>query len=203
MRKKAIIGAGGMGRELLVQMLDNNSREEIIFFVSDEYPHDSIKIFPLSFFDSSAYEVIVAVGDSYDRETIVNSLPIGTKFFTFIHKSVQIFDGVEIGEGSIICAGSILTTNIKIGKHAQLNRATNISHDAIIGDYFTTAPSVHISGNNKIGNRVYIGCQSCTREKISICDDVIIGLNSGVIKNINESGVYVGTPTIKIKNLWV
>src|SRR5208337_4895078 len=122
----------------LVQMLDN-MYEEIIFFVGDEYPHDNIKIFPLSFFDSSAYEVVVAVGDSYDRETIVNLLPANTKFFTFVHKSVKIFDSVEIGEGSVICAGSILTTNIKIGKHAQLNRATNISHDAVIGDFFTTA----------------------------------------------------------------
>jgi sugar O-acyltransferase (sialic acid O-acetyltransferase NeuD family) len=198
---KAIIGTGGMGRELLVQMLDNNSREEIHFFVDDEYPHDNIAILPLSKFDPNIYEVVVAVGNSYDREKIVKSLPVNTKYFTFIHKSVQIFNKIEIGEGSIICAGSILTTNIKIGKHAQLNRATNISHDVIIGDFFTTAPNVHVSGNCKIGNRVYIGCNSCTKEKINICDDVIIGLNSGIVKDIIKSGVYIGTPTIKIKNI--
>lgn len=199
--KKAIIGSGGMGRELLVQILDNNPIEEIIFFVDDIYPYDNIKIFPLSKFDPNIYEVVVAIGNSNDREKIINSLPKNTKYFTFIHKSVQIFDKIEIGEGSIICANSILTTNIKIGKHAQLNRATNISHDVVIGDYFTTAPNVHISGNCKIGNNVYLGVNSCTREKIEICDNVIIGLNSGVVKNITESGVYIGTPTKKIKIL--
>jgi|ERR1035437_1164441 sugar O-acyltransferase (sialic acid O-acetyltransferase NeuD family) len=199
--KKAIIGSGGMGRELLVQMLDNNPDEEIVFFVNDEYPYDNIKILPFSKFDPNVYEVVVAIGNSYDREKIINASPTNTKFFTFIHKSVQIFDKIEIGEGSIICAGSILTTNIKIGKHAQLNRATNISHDVIIGDFFTTAPGVHVSGNCKIGNHVYIGCLSCTKEKISICDDVIIGLNSGIIKNITKSGVYIGTPLVKIKNI--
>ena len=198
--KKAIIGSGGMGRELLVQMLDNNPNEEIVFFVNDEYPHDDMKILSLKNFNPNIYKVIVALGDSYLREKIVNSLPINTKYFTFIHKSVLIFDNIEIGEGSVICAGSILTTNIKIGRHAQLNRATNISHDTIIGDFFTTAPGVHVSGNCKLGNRIYMGCLSCTKEKIIICDDVIIGLNSGIIKNINESGVYVGTPAIKIKN---
>lgn len=196
--KKAIIGSGGMGRELLVQMTNNNSNENVIFFVNDEYSFDRKKIFPLSEFDPNIYEVVVAIGSSYDREKIVNSLPKNTKFFTFIHKSVQIFDDIDIGEGSIICANSILTTNIKIGKHAQLNRATNISHDVQIGDYFTTAPNVHISGNCKIGNNVYFGVNSCTKEKIRICDDVIIGLNSGVIKNIDNSGVYVGTPAIKL-----
>ena len=199
--KKAIIGSGGMGRELLMQMLDNNPDEEIVFFVGDEYPHDNVTIFPLSKFDPEVYKVVVAVGNSQDRERIALATPLNTRFFTFIHKSVQMFDNIEIGEGSIICAGSILTTNIKIGRHAQLNRATNISHDVIIGDFFTTAPNVHISGNCKIGNRVYIGCNSCTKEKISICDDVIIGLNSGIVKNITKSGVYIGTPAIKIKNI--
>lgn len=197
--KKAIIGYGGMGRELLVQMLDNNSKEEIIFFVSNEYSYDNIKVFPLSKFDPNIYEVIVAIGNSNDREKIVKILPKKTKFFTFIHKSVQIFDNIEIGEGSIICANSILTTNIKIGKHTLLNRTTNISHDVIIGDYFTSAPNVHVSGSCNIGNNVYFGVNSCTKEKITICDNVVIGLNSGVIKNIYESGIYVGTPAIKIK----
>lgn len=197
--KKAIIGAGGMGRELLYQMLDNNPTENIIFFVNDEYFYDEKTIFPLSKFDPNLYEVVVAIGDSYYRKKIVDSLPENTKYFTFIHKSVQIFDNIEIGEGSIICANSILTTNIKIGKHAQLNRATNISHDVTIGDFFTTAPNVHISGNCKIGNIVYFGVNSCTREKTSICDDVIVGLSSGVVKDIKESGVYVGAPAKKIK----
>jgi sugar O-acyltransferase (sialic acid O-acetyltransferase NeuD family) len=199
MKKKAIVGAGGMGRELYFQMLDNDPYEEVVFFVNDEYPHDNIKILPFSKFDPAVYEIVVAVGNPYDRQKLVNASPSNTKFFTFVHKSVQVFDNIEIGEGSVICAGSILTTNIKIGRHAQLNRATNISHDAIIGDFFTTGPGVHVSGNCKIGNRVYMGSLSCIREKISICDDVVIGLNSGIIKNIYESGTYVGTPAVKIK----
>lgn len=198
--KKAIIGTGGMGRELYVQMLDNNPNDEIVFFVDDIYPHDNIRVLSLNNFDPDIYEVVVALGDSKLRRGIVNSLPADTKYFTFIHKSVQIFEkNIEIGEGSIICAGSILTTSIKIGKHAQLNRTTNISHDCVIGDFFTTAPGVHVSGNCVIGNRVYMGCLSSVREKIEICDDVTIGLNSGVVKNITEPGTYVGTPARRIK----
>ena len=41
--------------------------------------------------------------------------------------------------------------------------------------------------------------QSHTKEKIYICDDVTIGLVSGVVKNITESGVYGGVPVSKIK----
>jgi UDP-3-O-[3-hydroxymyristoyl] glucosamine N-acyltransferase len=60
-------------------------------------------------------------------------------------------------------------------------------------------PGSIISGNCKIGNNVYIGSNSSVREKITICDNVIIGLNGGVVKNITKEGVYVGLPVKKIK----
>ena len=84
-------------------------------------------------------------------------------------------------------------------KHAHLNLITTIGHDCSIGDYFTTAPGVQISGNEIIGDRVYFGTRSCVKEKIHICDDVTIGMNSGVVKKITESGTYIGTPAKKIK----
>jgi UDP-3-O-[3-hydroxymyristoyl] glucosamine N-acyltransferase len=103
-----------------------------------------------------------------------------------------------IGEGSIICPNTILTTNIKIGNHTHLNLGSTIGHDTITGDFFTTAPGVKISGNCIIGDRVYFGTNSSVRERITICDDVTIGLNGGVVKNINEPGTYVGVPVKKI-----
>ena len=60
-------------------------------------------------------------------------------------------------------------------------------------------PGSIISGNCKIGNRVYLGTNSCIREKINICNDTTIGLSSGVVKDINIGGTYVGSPVKKIK----
>lgn len=193
--KIAIIGAGGSGRELFHQLLDNKHSVDDITIFDDKDGFPKIKEI-----DFNNYLVIVAIGNPLIRRKIVESLPTNTKFFTFIHKSVQIHDkNIKIGEGSIIFAGVILTTNITIGKHAYLNLNTTISHDCVIGDYLTTTPSVNIAGNCVIGDNVYIGMHSSIREKIIICDDVTIGLNSGVVKNITEHGVYVGTPLKKIK----
>jgi sugar O-acyltransferase (sialic acid O-acetyltransferase NeuD family) len=198
--KKGIIGAGGFGREIYWSM-NPIERTNTVFFVDDIYWDGSDeKILPLSLLESSKYEVIVAIADSYQRERIVNNLPKSTKYFTHIHPSAQIHgQDVEIGEGSIICAGTIVTTNVKIGKHAHLNLITTIGHDCVIGDYFTTAPGVQISGNEKIGDRVYFGTRSCIKQKLTVCDDVIVGMNSGVTKNITEPGTYIGTPAIKLK----
>lgn len=195
--KKAIIGSGGFGREVKQLLLDNNPNEIIDFFVDDQYV-DNIS-YPISKLNINEYEVIIAIGDPMKREEIVNKLPKETKFFTAIHKSVQLLDNnIIIGEGSIICSNCILTTNIKIGKHSQLNLLTTIGHDTIIGDYFTTAPGAKISGNCNIDNNVYIGTNSSVREKINICNNVIVGLNAGVVKNISEPGVYIGVPAKKL-----
>jgi sugar O-acyltransferase (sialic acid O-acetyltransferase NeuD family) len=198
--KKGIIGAGGFAREVYWS-LNPIERINTIFFIEDVYwDGSSDKILPLSLFESSKYDVIVAIADSFHRERIVKSLPKSTKYFTHIHPSAQILgNDVEIGEGSIICAGSIITTNVKIGKHSHINLMTTIGHDCVIGDFFTSAPKVSISGNNAIGDRVYMGTSSSTKQKINITSDTTIGLNCGVVADINISGVYVGTPAIKIK----
>ena len=52
---------------------------------------------------------------------------------------------------------------------------------------------------HNIANNVYLGTNSSIKEKLFINDDVVIGLNSGVVNNITKPGVYVGTPA-KLKN---
>jgi acetyltransferase-like isoleucine patch superfamily enzyme len=113
--KKALIGYGGHAREVMTQM-----GESLICFVDDEYVCEKTK--PLSKFDFKEYEVIVAIGNSFDRVKIVKKLPKETKFFTFIHPTCLIGNDVIVGEGSFIGAYSILTTSINLGKHSILNR---------------------------------------------------------------------------------
>ena len=195
--EKVIIGAGGFAKEVKSQM--NNSN--IKMFVNDEYwISNDENIFKLSDLNIKKHMVIVAIGNPIDRYKIIKKLPLETMFYNFIHHSTLFLSNdIEIGIGSIICAGCILTTNIKIGNHSQLNLHTTIGHDTVVGDFFTTAPGVKISGNCTIGDRVYFGTNSSVKEKIKICDDVVIGLNSGVVKNIELCGVYGGVPINKIK----
>jgi sugar O-acyltransferase (sialic acid O-acetyltransferase NeuD family) len=191
--KLALFGYGGHAHEVACQI-----EQEVTFFVDDKYANDVAK--PISEFNPEGYMMIVAVADSKDRADIVARLPKETKYFTFIHPSVHIMDdNIEVGEGSFIGANSILTTNIKLGKHALLNRGNHIGHDCIIGDYFSMMPNAVVGGNVTIGDNAYLGSCSNIREKINITSDVLIGMNAAVVKNITESGTYVGVPAKKIK----
>ena len=106
-------------------------------------------------------------------------------------------DDVEIGDGSFIGAYSILTTNIKLGKHSLLNRACHIGHDCKIGDFLSMMPGSIISGNVSIGNNVFLGTNSSVKEQTTICDNVVIGMGGVVVKDILESGTYTGVPIEK------
>lgn len=190
--KKVLIGNGGHAREVMAQMGVN-----LLRFVDDQYvDNDTL---PLSQFDPTKYVAMVAIANSKDRYDITQRLPKETQFFTFIHPTALLMDNIEIGEGSFIGAYSILTTNIKIGKHAILNRGNHIGHDCQIGNYFSAMPGAIISGDVKIYDLVYMGNNSSIREKFSIHSLTTIGMNSAVVKHIEESGVYVGCPAVKIK----
>lgn len=191
--KKALFGFGGHAREVAALI-----GEQIDFYVDDKYANDTAK--PISTFNPETHHMMVAIGDSGDRFDIIQSLPKETTYFTFIHPTALVLDNtVEIGEGSFIGPYSILTTNIKIGKHCLLNRSNHIGHDCVIGDYFSAMPGAIVSGNVKIYDAVYLGTNSSIKEKLSIHSLAKIGMNSCVVKNINQSGVYAGTPAKKIK----
>jgi serine acetyltransferase len=129
-------------------------------------------------------------------------------FPTLIHHTSKIAGlhvnntgAVSLGYGSIIYANCVLTDNIKMGNFTQLHMFTSIGHDfqGKSGNYFTTAPGVHIGGWNVIGNRIYCGANSGTKEKLSICDDVLLGGGAFLVNDIFDSGVYVGIPAKKLK----
>ena len=196
MKRISVIGAGGFGNEVYHHLINDG-------FDVTLYDDNKEGFKRPSDINYKTDLVLVAIGDPIIRCKVVNSLPDNVKFFTFISsKSIILDKNVKIGEGSIICAGSVITSNVVIGKHCQFNPNTTIAHDCIIGDYFTATPGVNISGNCKLGNFVYFGTNSCCKQKIEVCDNVTIGMNSGVLKNINESGVYIGTPLKKIKNVF-
>lgn len=188
----ALFGYGGHAREVATQM--NN---DVTFFVDDQYAKGVAK--PISEFNPSEYMMMVAVADSKDRFDIVQRLPKETEYFTFIHPTAITGNDIEIELGSFIGAYSIITTNIKIGKHAILNRGNHIGHDTVIGDYFSAMPGAIVSGNVTIHDLVYIGTNSSIKEKISIHSLITIGSNTAVVKHINQPGTYVGCPAKRIK----
>lgn len=207
MKKICIFGSSGFAIEIFYLAQDCGYSVECFVDVNSKEDICGVPVISEDKFDPKKFLAVIAVGSPILREKITKKLDlINTNYASLIHPSSKMM-GLshsninlnKIGRGVIICANSIITSNINIGDFCQLNLATTIGHDFFAGDFFTTAPGVHISGNNIVGNKVYFGTNSATIDKINITDNVIIGAGACVTSDILESGTYVGIPARKIK----
>lgn len=192
----AIIGIGGFSRELKYHII-NKYKNVNVKIITD------LKIHNYELLDdvlNQEYNFIIGLGDPIKKRIIYDKI-IKKNIFTYIDDEQNLIDknSINIKHGSVICKGAVLTTNINLGVCSHINLNSTIGHDVDIGNFFTCSPGVNISGKCKIGNNVFIGTNSSIKEDITIVDDVIIGMNSNVIKNIDTPGVYVGNPLKKIK----
>lgn len=202
--KFVIYGAGGFAREVLSMIyrdvfdLDASKlREQFHGFVSKE--QGDLSGFPVldeKTVDNMNYVPIVAVGSPRLRKKIVEQLGLSRdKFPTLISKTARVGMNVVLGNGVIVCDNSILTCDIKLLDFVNLNLATTVGHDVCMQEFATTAPGVHISGNVKIGEEVYLGTGSTTVEKLSVADKTIIGAGAVIVKTITDpEKTWAGVP---------
>lgn len=205
-----IIGAGGLGREVawIVERINKvNSTWNLMGFIDDNDSlwgkyQDDYKVLGGCEYLKSLRNVyaICAIGAARIRKHVIGKL-LGSdvKYATLIDPSALISKRVEIGEGVIICAGTIVTVDIKIGNHVLINLDCTIGHDDVIQDYVTIYPSVNVSGNVLIGECSELGTGTQIIQGKKVASNSIIGAGTVVVKDCIESGTYVGSPARRIK----
>ena len=209
MKDIIIIGAGGFGREVAWLIEDINKEKlewNIVGFVDDNASTQGSEINgykvvgDINWLKDQEIYVVNAIGDPIIKKKVMDRLGGSkNKYPILIHPSVIYSERVTFGEGSIICAGNILTVNIKIGKHVIINLDCTIGHDAVIGSYSTVLPSVNISGYVNTEECVNIGTGSAIIQGVSIGKNTIIGAGAVVVKDLPANCTAVGSPAKPIK----
>jgi sugar O-acyltransferase (sialic acid O-acetyltransferase NeuD family) len=207
-----ILGAGGLARETLwVFRDDNNERAKwnVLGFVDDNPTLQGAVLCELPVlggFDwlernaGKNFQVISGVGNPHFRKAFAErAAALGLTFCRVIHPSARMSRWVEIGPGTIITAGNILTTQIKLGPHTLLNLDCTVGHDTCIGAYCNINPGCHISGTVKFGEGVDFGTGAVIIQGKSIGDWTIIGAGAVVTEDIPAHVTAVGMPCRIIK----
>jgi len=208
----AIFGAGGLGREVLMLLHQINQAvpqwQILGFYDDDANPLPSILNFPylgnLADLQKSNQDlaIVIAIANPVIKAQIRAKLNFPTITFpTLIHPTVinEAFQFNTIGEGTIICQGTILTTNIEIGKHVLLNLSCTIGHDTVINDFCALMPQANISGKVVLKQGVYLGANATVLPGIGIGENSIIGAGAVVTQPIPPKCTAVGVPARIIK----
>ncbi|MBC2034891.1 NeuD/PglB/VioB family sugar acetyltransferase [Listeria booriae] len=204
-RKKAsvesliIIGDGGhskmvqnivreSGTYQLTEVWDDKYREPV---ARDGVVYSSLdgQLQGLTQMDADA-TFFVAIGDNDIRKKIARTLALaGKKFAVIIHPTAFVEATVEIGEGSLVMAGSIVQANTVLGKHVIVNSGATVEHDISVGNFVHFAPGSVVTGGCTVADNVLVGAGSVVVPNISIGANVVVGAGSTLTRNIESNTV--------------
>ncbi|WP_404445989.1 acetyltransferase [Sutcliffiella horikoshii] len=202
--KLLIIGASGHGKVVADIALKMNKWQSIAFLDDDKSIKSSMDLEVIGtsedvFTHINEYEIFVGIGNNTTRQRIHEMLEtIDASIPVLIHPNAVIGNQVEIENGTVVMAGVVVNCCTKIGKSCIINTGSTIDHDSCIKDYVHISPGAHLAGTVKVGQGSWLGIGSVVSNNISIISRCIVGAGSVVVKDILESGTYVGVPARKI-----
>lgn len=198
MKTVIILGAGEQGR--VVKNILESSGYSKIKFLDDRLENDNI-IGPLRYADKlpvSQYEFFVAIGNNALRKVWFLKLKNQKKFcINAIHPKAYLEKSVKLGTNIMIGAFAYINIATKIGDNVIINTGCIIEHDNLIKSHSQFGPGVITAGRVCIGEETFIGMGSMIIDHRNISEKVVLGAGSVVIRDITESGLYVGVPVVK------
>jgi sugar O-acyltransferase (sialic acid O-acetyltransferase NeuD family) len=143
------------------------------------------------------FSFVIGIGSHLVRKAIDQRYPVN--WYTAIHPTASIALGTVIGEGTVIMANAVVNACAHIGRHCIINTGAIVEHDDAIFNYTHLSPNSALGGNVTIDSNVHIGIGATVRNGIHIADDCVVGAGAVVVKDITESGTYVGIPAKRMR----
>ena len=209
-----VVGAGGFGREVL-DVVDavNDAADAPVWAIAgavDDSPTDAnlahLRSRGVAHLGTTAEllgldvasrptHYVVGIGNPAVRRKVAERLDAaGLVPATLVHPSVTRGYDVEIGPGSVLCAGVRLTTHIRIGRHVHLNLNATVGHDTTIGDYVSANPLASISGDCVIEDEALIGVAGVILNGLRVGRGSVVGGSACVVKDVPPGVVVKGVP---------
>ena len=204
-RDLVIVGAGGLGREVLWTAQATDWRP--IGFLDDapiRGPLDVPHLGPIALASQySKAHFVIAIGAPRVRRVVAEKIRStrGVRFASIVHPTAILSSSVEIGPGTVVGAFCVATVQVRIGCHVILDRGVNVGHDCVIGDYCTVSPLVPLAGKVVIEDGVWIGAGATVRQGVLLRRGSMAGMGAVVVKDVAENQLVAGCPARELKEL--
>lgn len=197
-----IIGAGGFGREVLDVFDALDQRDQFAGFVDDGQPDAALLgrrnatfLGTLDEVTGRCYRYLVGIGSGEVRKRVDSRVSeLGWEAAMVSHPSAQWGGDCDAEAGTIVCAGAVITTNVRLGRHVHLNLNTTVGHDCRLGDYVTVNPGVNVSGEVTIHERATIGTGAAILQGLSIGAGATVGAGAVVVRDVAPGTTVAGVP---------
>jgi len=204
MQNIVVVGAGGLGREVL----------QIVRDISVAGPALHVK----GFVDNnpnclSGYNVntpilggddylpapddafVIAVGDPAIRRKIAAGLTArGGRFTTLIHPTAVVAPSARLAEGCVVAAFCFVAVDVELGAHTFLNTYASVGHDARVGSCCMLSPYAVVNGNTVLGDGVFLGTHATVTPSGKVLGGAKVAAGSVVYGSIPAGRTAMGNP---------
>ncbi|MFZ5753337.1 MAG: acetyltransferase [Bacillota bacterium] len=201
-----IVGAGGHSKVVYDAAREMGLWDRYLF-VDGGLAQDSFLGWPLvkSLNDSNVVredykDLVVAIGSNQVRhKLLMQYAEQGFNLPVIKHPTAYISRGAVVQPGTVVLAQAAVNYSAQIGLGCIVNTSASIDHDCQLGCGVHLSPGVRLAGGVKIGNFSWVGIGSSVIQHVAIGENVIIGAQTAVIRDIEDNVTVVGVPGRIIK----
>jgi len=146
-----------------------------------------------------AWVVNNVAGTMYSRKRVWHKLDsLGIHSYTVVHPGIDTAQA-EIGTGSVIQDGVILSPGVRIGCHCLINIGAIVAHESIVEDVCFLGPGTILNGRVRIGEGSFLGAGCIILPNIAVGKGSTVGAGAVVIRDVPPFSTVVGCPARVIK----
>ena len=207
MKRLAIYGCGGAGRETKEIAEIMNIWDEIVF-IDDAFSNDIFKNVRrmnyrefLSEYSPNDTEISISLGEPAIKKKLYYIIKEdGYRLANIIHPTAVISPSSRMGSGVILKPNSLVSADSIIGENVSVEENGIIGHDSVVGDHCQISANVVVAGGCTIGEATYIGLGVPIKQGTIIGSNSVIGMGSVVIRDIPDNVIAIGNPARPMKN---
>ena len=203
-----LVAASGLAREVLAVVRTSRAYDVVGFLDDDVERHgttvDGVAV--LGGVDEITQHpdvaLLLCVGRGADRARLAGRLAgLGVaedRYAGVVERSVRVPLGCEVGAGSIVLAGVVLTAAVAIGRHVVVMSNATLTHDDVLEDFATVCAGVALGGGVRVGRAAYLGMNASVREQVTLGSGATLGMGAVLLDDVPDGETWVGTPARRV-----
>jgi len=110
-----------------------------------------------------------------------------------VHRST-----VTLGEGVVVAAGAVLTTDVVVGPRTIVNVQATVGHDSRIGAECVLNFGVRVSGGVTLGPRCLVGSGAVILQGLTIGEGAVVAAGAVVTHDVPAGETVAGVPARRL-----